>query len=178
LKGVLEAIDRETAEKARKAISEAEQFAQAKKTQMKKQAERDNDELFALEEKSIVRSMRKREESIRESNLLELMKLRDRIINDIWQEASEKFLTMPSREKEYKAFLGQIFAKVKDSDSYDIFMREGDPGFRKGAKPADISGGAVFRTKDGKVEMNYSLDGIVESSEEAAKALIAEVLFG
>ncbi len=178
MRGVIEAIEREATERAKRIIDDAESFASSKKTQMKEQAESDNDELFSLEEKSIIRSMRKREERIRESNLLEMMRLRDRIINEIWQEIAERFLTMPSRQKEYKAFLDTLFSRVKDQENYDIFMREGDPWFRKGAKPADISGGAVFRTKDGKVEINYSLDGILDNSEEGAKALITEVLFG
>ncbi len=177
MKGVLDAIDAEAEEKAKAVIREAEEFSVAKKEQMRKQAERDNDELFAIEEKSIVRFMRKREEKVRERNLLEMMRLRDRIINEVWEEAAERFLTMPKRKDEYRKFLDNVFSMAGER-GYVVYLRAEDLPYRKGAKPADISGGAVFRTTDGKIEVDYSLDGILARSEEAAKAVIAEVLFG
>ncbi len=163
---------------AEEIIREARRFSDDKKEQMRQQAERDNDELFAIEEKSIARHMRKREERVRETNLLEMMRLRDRMVNEIWQEVAERFLTMPERKAEYAKFMDNIFSLVKDQGQYEIYMKEGDPAFRKGAKSAGISGGAVFRTPDGKVEIDYSLDSILSDSEESTKALIAEVLFG
>ena len=177
MKGVLEAIDAETEEKAKRILQDARDFAQGKKEEMRKQAEHDNDELFAIEEKSITRHMRKREERVRETNLLETMRLRDRMVNEIWGEVAERFLTMPQRKDEYKAFMDSIFSLVKEQDKFELFMREGDPSFRKGAKRADISGGAVFRSPDGKVEIDFSLDTILADSEESTKAIIAEVLF-
>ncbi len=177
MKGILDAIDAETETKVKRIVKEADEFAAAKKEQMRKQAERDNDELFAIEEKSIVRFMRKREEKVREQNLLEMMKLRERIIDQVWEESAERFLTMPQRKDEYRKFLDRVFALAGEG-GFAVYMRQEDLQYRKGAKPADISGGAVFRTPDGKVEMDYSLDGILSRSEEATKAVIAEVLFG
>jgi vacuolar-type H+-ATPase subunit E/Vma4 len=145
---------------------------------MKARAEDDNAKLFEIEKKNITRDMRKREEEIREAHLLAIVRMRESLVDEAWSAAKARFLSLPSRKKEYAAFMDRLLAMARKDGDFEVYMRRADAALWKGAKAADISGGIVMRSRDLKVERDYSLTGIAGHSEQGAKAKISEVLFG
>lgn len=177
MKGLLKAIDAEIKEEEAAIMKRAKDFSKDKKAEMKKRAEEDNAKLFSIERKNIDAQMRKKEERIREEYLLELVKTRESLVDDAWEDAKKRFLSMPKRKREYTAFMKKLLKMAKADGSFDVYLRKEDRHLWKGAKTAKMSGGLVMKSKDGKIERDYSIDGIVDTSEEGARALIAEVLF-
>ena len=177
LSRVLTAMEKETLQKRKKLLDDAKAFAKQKKKEMTEKAEKDNEVLFHIEKKNITREMRRAEENIREEYLLGIVKAREAFTDKIWNSAKKRFISMPKRKTEYKKFMKRILSRVEDHESYVVYIRKEDSIFYKNARPAKISGGIIFRTKDGKIEIDYSLDGIVQRNEAAAKATINEVLF-
>lgn len=176
---IFEAIDEEISEEANAILDEARKFAREKKEEMRKRAMEDNEKLFSVEKKNITKEVRKWEEEKREKHMLEHAKARERIIERVWFEAKKKFLSMPKRKEEYKKFMDKLFSQVKkESKDCDIFLRKEDINFQKGAKPAKIKGGALIMSKDGKIELDYSFEGLLRDMEGLTKERIEEVLFG
>lgn len=178
VKGVLDAMEREIAAHEKRIISEAQEFSRKKKAEMREKARRDNEELFRMEKKNIVREIRREEEKVRESYQLGLVQAKELFVDEVWKSAKRRFLSMPGRKREYQGFLKRILASVKDIREYEVFMRKEDTGLHKGAKQKRMAGGAVFRSRDGKIEIDHSLEGIAERYKEETKARINEVLFG
>jgi vacuolar-type H+-ATPase subunit E/Vma4 len=177
MRGVLGAMEKEIRAHERKAISEAQAFAKAKIREMQEKAKKDNSELFAMEKRNIEREMRREEEKIRERHLLGLVQAKELFVDKVWESAEKKFLSMPMRKKEYETFMGKILSSVKKTGEFEIYMRKEDRKFYSGAKQKAIAGGAVFRSKDGRVEIDNSLEGIAQRCREETRARIIAVLF-
>ena len=178
MKELLEAIDKELRKGEQKVTDEAEGFVKDKIDSTKKRAASDNAQLMSIEEKNIDREMRREQEEIREAHLLALVKAKEDIVGEAWEDAKGRFLSMPERSAEYKRFMLSVLGRSAAYRGYGVFLRREDLGLWKGAKQENISGGAVFRSPDGKIEVDFSLEGILRSSEGAARARISEALFG
>jgi vacuolar-type H+-ATPase subunit E/Vma4 len=178
MKALLKAIDDEMRKGDQKLVDEAKRFGQEKINDAKKRAALDNAQLMSIEAKNIDREMRRQEEGIREAHLLELVKANEEMVGKVWEGVRENFLSMPKRKAEYGKFMESVLGKSKKYKDYVVILRKEDLGLWKGAKTAEISGGAIFRSPDGRIEADFSLDGIVRSSEGLAKAKISEALFG
>jgi vacuolar-type H+-ATPase subunit E/Vma4 len=178
MKALLDAMDKEMRKGEQGIEDEAKKFTKGKIDSTKKSAALDNAQLMSIEEKNIDREMRRQEEEIREAHLLGLVRAKEDLVGEAWEEAKKTFLSMPERRTEYRKFMGSILDKSKIHKGYDIFLRKEDLSLCKGAKTEKISGGAVFRSPDGRIEVDYSLEGILRSSEGAARAKISEALFG
>lgn len=177
MKELLDAIEGEIREEEAEIIKEAERFAGGKIEEMRRRAEEDNAKLFEIQKKNITREMRKREEEIRERHLLELVKARKKLVDEVWERVRRRFLSMPEREGEYREYIMMVLKSVK-TEEYEVFTRKTHTRFIPGANPEAIIGGVIFRSKDGKVEIDCSLEGVLRENEENTKARIAEVLFG
>lgn len=175
--GVIDAMEKEIASNERKAVSEAQLFSKRKKEEMRAKARNDNKELLEMEKKNIEREIRREEEKIREQYLLGLVQAKESSVDAIWDSAKRKFLSMPKRKTEYRKFLRKIISSVKNIKDYDVFMRKEDRNFYKGARQKRMAGGAIFRSRDGKIEIDHSLEGIAERYKGKTRARISEVLF-
>ena len=171
-------MENEIRTREERTITGARAFADYKKDEMRKKARKDNEELFSMEKKNIEREIRQGEEKIREEYLLSLVQVKSAFIDEVWKSARRRFLSMPKRKAEYKKFMGKVFASVKNIRDYQVFLRKEDMGFHKGAMRKSMAGGAIFRSRDGKIEIDHSLEGIAERCREETKAKISEVLFG
>jgi vacuolar-type H+-ATPase subunit E/Vma4 len=178
MKALLEAMDGEVGKEEQKIADQAKRFTEEKITATGKRAALDNAQLMAIEAKNIDREMRRQEEEIREAHLLEIVKAKEGLVGRVWEEAKEKFLSMPGRRTEYGRFMESVLGRSKRYKGYDVFLRKEDLALFAGAKAARISGGALFRSPDGKIEVDCSLEGVLRSSEGAARAKISEALFG
>jgi len=175
---VLEAMDKQQALQERDIISQAQSFSKEKKDEMIRKAEKDNQELFELEKGNITREMRRGEEKVIEAHILGLVEAKEAFVDEVWAFAEKKFLSMPKRKKEYRLFMRRILESVKDLKDYMLYVRKEDLKLHKGAKKERISGGVILRSKDGKIEIDYSLEGIAKRHSQETKARISEVLFG
>ena len=177
IKGVIGAMSREIAAAEKKAIAQAEAFAKEKKNEMRKKAKNDNAQLFAMEKNNIDREMRHGEENIREAYLLSIVQAKEAYVEKAWEKAKRRFLQMPKR-REYAKFLKNILASASDIGEYAVYMRKEDVRLHKGAKTRKMAGGAIFLSRDGRIERDLSLEGIAKRKEAASKSKIGEVLFG
>lgn len=121
-----------------------------------------------------------------------VLTLKQSMVSEVFEKATERVCSMP--ESDYVTFLAKMAAKVADSGREEIILSERDKAL--GAKIAaeanailgargaltvsdavrEMPGGLVLR--DGDIEVNCSINTIVEQYRYELASQVAEVMFG
>lgn len=171
--GEIDKIIREAKEEVRRKIREAEAKAKAEREKMRKHAERE------LENKKRSELSRMRIEEKKK-----ILQKKEEIINRCFDLAIAKLRDLSS--KEYIALLKPIVErnlKKVGSECEILISREEDKKIAKELKVEvgnriEAIGGLIIKSKDGRISIDCTFDGILKRRENEIRIEIGKVLFG
>ncbi|AJF59874.1 MAG: V-type ATP synthase subunit E [Candidatus Diapherotrites archaeon] len=184
LEGLRKSLVQEAKAEARKMISQAEKEAaaitaaageNAKKTlaQAKKRAE----EMAVAERSEVIGAAQLRARRITSDARNELV---EKALSEIFGE-----MVKATESEDYEKFMEKIITEAEKElgEKAVVFVSSKDKKIAKkisknvAPEDAEISGGAIIRTKDGSVSIDSSLEAIFENNRENSKKVIFNELF-
>lgn len=198
MNGIEKITDRIAAEaeaEAAAVLSEAEKSADAVRAEFEAKARETFDALLRQGTEEIEQKVQRADRASRLEAKKDVLSLKQELVGDAYRRAKEKILALP--EEEYAAFLARQAGNAALTGREEVILSKGDRE-RLGAKVVaaanalaaerglpgeltlsesgrDIAGGVVLR--QGDIEVNCTLDSLLELSRGSLDAEVARALF-